>query len=85
MSAVRLYFDADSMQRAVLAGLRVRGIDATTALEAGMTDRADEEQLEFARSEGRVLFSFNASDFCRIHTEFLSQGRSHAGIILAPL
>ena len=28
--------------------------------------------------------SFNASDFCRIHTEFLSQGRSHAGIILAP-
>lgn len=27
---------------------------------------------------------FNASDFCRIHTEFLSQGRSHTGIILAP-
>ena len=83
MSQVRLYFDADSMQRAVLAGLRARGVDATTALEAGMTDRSDEEQLDFARSQGRVLFSFNASDFCRIHAELLAQGESHAGIILA--
>ncbi len=84
MSQVRLYFDADSMQRAVLAGLRARGVDATTALEAGMADRSDEEQLELARSQGRVLFSFNASDFCRIHAELLTQGKSHAGIILAP-
>ena len=84
MSQVRLYFDADSMQRAVLAGLRARGVDATTALEAGMTDRSDEEQLELARSQGRVLFSFNASDFCRIHAELLAQGKSHAGIILGP-
>ena len=84
MSQVRLYFDADSMQRAVLAGLRARGVDATTALEAGMTDRSDEEQLELARSQGRVLFSFNASGFCRIHAELLAQGKSHAGIILAP-
>ena len=84
MSAVRLYFDADSMERAVVAGLRARGVDATTALEAGLTDRTDEEQLQFARSQGRVLFSFNASDFCRIHAELLSRGESHDGIIVAP-
>ena len=84
MSHVRLYFDADSMQRAVLAGLRARGVDATTALEAGMTNRSDEEQLEFARSQGRALFSFNASHFCRIHAELLADGKPHAGIILAP-
>jgi hypothetical protein len=72
------------MQRAVLAGLRARGVDATTALEAGLTDRSDEEQLEFAHSQGRVLFSFNASHFCRIHSELMAQGETHAGIILAP-
>ena len=84
MSQVRLYFDADSMQRGVLAGLRARGVDATTALEGGMADRSDEEQLEFARSQGGVLFTFNASDFCRIHAELLAEGKSHAGIVVAP-
>jgi len=84
MSQIRLYFDADSMQRAVLAGLRARGVDAATAMEVGMVDRSDEEQLEFARTQGRVLFTFNASDFCRIHAELLSRRKAHAGIIVAP-
>ena len=49
-----------------------------------MADRTDEEQLEFARSQGRVLVSFNVSHFCQIHTDLLSEGKSHAGIILMP-
>lgn len=56
MSVVRLYFDADSMERAVVSGLRARGIDASSALEVGMADSSDEEQLEFARTEGRVTY-----------------------------
>ncbi len=84
MSVIRLYFDADSMQRAVVAGLKARGVDATTALEAAATRWSDEEQLEFARSQGRVLFSFNVSHFPRIHAEYLSQGKPHAGIVLGP-
>ena len=71
------------MERAIVSGLRGRGIDATTALEVGMADSSDEEQLKFAQTEGRVLFSFNVSDFQRIHTQYLSQGRTHAGVILA--
>ncbi len=71
------------MERAVVVGLRARGVDATTALEAGTTTLTDLEQLEFAHSESRVLFSFNGCDFSRIHAELLSQGRSHSGIILA--
>ncbi len=84
VSRIRLHFDVDSMERVVLIGLRARGVDATTALEAGMTEATDDEQLEFAGSQGRVLFSFNVSDFCRLHSEYLSHGRSHAGIIVAP-
>ncbi|MEX1026992.1 MAG: DUF5615 family PIN-like protein [Candidatus Paceibacterota bacterium] len=80
---MRFYFDADSLERAVVSGMRARGIDATTALEVGMADSSDEEQLEFARADGRVLFSFNISDFQRIHTRYLSQGKTHSGIILA--
>lgn len=83
MSVVRLYFDADSMERAVVSGLRARGIDATSALEVGMADSSDEDQLGFARAEGRVLFSFNVADFQRIHTQHLSERETHAGIILA--
>ena len=48
-----------------------------------MADASDNEQLEFATSQGRVLFSYNVSDFQRIHTEYLTDGKSHAGIILA--
>ena len=44
----------------------------------------DEEQLEYAGKEGRVLFRYNVSDFFRIHTETLSKGATHSGIILAP-
>lgn len=65
MSAVRLYFDVDSMERGLLVALRAWGVDAVTALEAGMTAATDEEQLEFARLQTRVLVSFNGSDFCR--------------------
>jgi hypothetical protein len=83
MSALRLYFDADSMQRGVLAGLRARGVDAITAQEAGMVGRSDEEHVEFARSQGRVVFSFNVSHFSRIHAELQARGQSHAGIIVA--
>ena len=84
MSAIRLYFDADSMQRATVAGLHARGVDAIRAFEAGMADASDDEQLEYATLQGRVLFSYNTSDFQRIHTQYLTAGKSHAGIILAP-
>jgi predicted nuclease of predicted toxin-antitoxin system len=83
MSVIRLYFDADSMERAIVSGLRARGIDAISAQEVAMADRSDDEQLEFSRAQERVLFSFNVSDFQRLHTEYLTQEKPHAGIILA--
>jgi hypothetical protein len=84
MTFIRLYFDADSMERAVVSGLIARGLDATTALAEGLQDASDEEHLEHASTLGRVLFSYNARDFHRIHTAYLTRGMPHAGIILAP-
>jgi hypothetical protein len=72
------------MEQAVVFGLKARGIDVTTAIAEGLPDASDDEQLDFAAAHERVLFSFNAADFVRIHTERLSTGQSHAGIIIAP-
>jgi hypothetical protein len=55
----------------------------TTALEAGMLGRDDDEHLAFAAARGRVLFSHNIGDYYRLHTEWLAAGTPHAGIVLA--
>jgi hypothetical protein len=81
---IRLYFDEDSMRQALVQALRARAVDVVTALDVGMIEVADEEHLEWAAAQGRVLYSFNVGDFNSLHTAWLSQGRSHAGIILAP-
>ena len=49
-----------------------------------MITATDEEQLEFAQQQARVLISFNGADFCRIHSEWMARGRSHAGMVIVP-
>src|SRR5262249_8821284 len=71
------------MHNDVLRGLRSRGIDVSTAAEAGLTSQDDEHVLHSAIAQGRVLYSFNVRDFQRIHSEWLANGRGHAGMVLA--
>ena len=80
---VRFYLEEDSMRNALVRALRSRGVDVVTALDEGMVERDDEQHLDHAAAQGRVLFSFNVRDFNRLHTAYLSTGGSHAGIILA--
>ncbi|MEH2247989.1 DUF5615 family PIN-like protein [Nostoc sp.] len=40
-------------------------------------------QMDYATSLERVLYSFNKGDFYRLHIKYLTEGKSHAGIILA--
>jgi len=77
-----LYVDEDAMARAVVQGLRARGVDVITALDAGMSEQGDRAQLEYAAEQGRVLYTFNVGHFCQLHSEYLDQGKSHAGIIV---
>lgn len=71
------------MQNALITALRTQGIDVTTALEAQMIGYKDEAHLLHATQQGRILCSFNRGDFYRLHTQYLLQGKSHAGILLA--
>jgi hypothetical protein len=81
---MRLYFDEDSMSRGLVRALRARGMDVVTALEAEMIERTDADHLEYAARQGRVLCTFNVGDFYGLHTEWISKGRQHAGIVLMP-
>ena len=84
MSQFKIYIDEDAMDSDLVAALRSRGLTVITALDAGLGEKPDEEQLVFAAEHGCVLYTFNVSDFYRLHTEWSSVGREHAGMILAP-
>jgi hypothetical protein len=77
-----LYVDEDAMDGDVIRGLRSRGIDVITAADAGMIRRSDEDHLSLAALQGRALYSFNVRDFHQIHTEWITSGRNHCGIVL---
>lgn len=80
---IRLYLDKDTISRALIRALRARGIDVLTAQEAGKISATDREHLAFAAEEGRAIFTFNTRDFVVLHTEYLSQQKTHAGIIVS--
>lgn len=56
-------------------GLRWKGIDVTTAADAGLLHADDEQHFEFATRDQRVVFTQDA-DFLRI----AAAGMSHLGI-----
>ena len=65
---------------AVVAGLRTRGMDIVTAQERRQCREDDEILLATATVEGRLLLSQD-KDFFRIHHEWMTAGKSHAGIL----
>ena len=84
MSSIQFYLDEDAEQRALVKGLRERGLDVLTAWEAGMVGRTDDEQLQYAVAHERVLYSLNVGDFAKLHKEYLAAGRKHYGIVVIP-
>ena len=84
MSELCLYVDEDAGENAVMQGLRARGADLLTTIEAGQCGATDPEQLAFAVEQGRAIYSFNVSDFAKLHQQYLHQGTDHFGIIVLP-
>ena len=72
------------MDSDLVAALRFRGVTVVTPPDVGQTGKSDEQQLAFASERGCVVYTFNVSDFYRLHTQWVGCGREHAGIILAP-
>ncbi len=72
---IRFHLD-ENVSHAIAEGLRRRGIDVTTTPEAGMIGLSDEEQIAFAATQERVIFTQD-TDFLRM----ARTGISHNGII----
>jgi hypothetical protein len=70
------------MRRSLIRALRARGVDVITALDAEMIERKDAEHLDYATQQGRVLCTFNAGDFYRLHSDYMSHNKPHDGVIL---
>ena len=67
----------------LVRALKARGVDVLSALEAGMIERSDPDHLEYAATQGRILYSFNVGDFHHLHSSWLTQGKFHCGLILS--
>jgi diadenosine tetraphosphatase ApaH/serine/threonine PP2A family protein phosphatase len=79
---MKLHLDEDADAHALLNALRHRGLDVSSSRELALLQCSDEEQLARASEQGRAIYTYNASDFCRLHSEFLQHGCHHAGIII---
>lgn len=72
----RIKFHLDeSVSNAIALGLRRRGIDVTTTSEIGLIGASDQEQIDFALSNNRIIITHD-DDFVILH----HQGINHAGI-----
>jgi hypothetical protein len=81
---IKIFIDEDAMDGDLVSALRSRGIVVLTPLDTGLIGHADEAQLMLATERESAIYTFNVSDFYRLHTEWVSGGRQHAGMILAP-
>jgi hypothetical protein len=72
------------MDSDLVSALLLRGVNVTTVRDERRQGQTDEQQLRFAAELGRAIYTFNQKDFMALHTLFLQQGVSHAGITIAP-
>ena len=82
---IRFHLD-ENVNSAIAKGLRGRGVDVTTTREAGLIGADDEEQLKFAKSEGRAVVTHD-DDFLRVQIDhtgivYCGQGRRAVGEII---
>lgn len=80
---MRYYLDEDLSPLAAQTA-RAHGVDATCSHECGRNGASDDAQLAFAATEGRVMVTRNARDYCRFTEEFQRLGLPHAGLLLVP-
>ena len=72
---MRFHLD-EHVDDAVAAGLRRRGFDVTTTVDAGLKRASDPAHVDFALRESRVILTFDDD-----YLAMAARGVAHAGII----
>lgn len=82
MAAVRLYLDED-VHTFIAEAVQLRGYEATTTRDQRRLGAEDPDQLAFTHQRGYTLVTYNVQDYPRLHYEWLTAEKHHAGIIVA--
>lgn len=61
---IKFHLD-ENVNNAIADGLRRRGIDVTISVQVNLISASDYEQLTFAHSQGRVIFTQDRERFFR--------------------
>ena len=72
---IRFHLD-ENVEGELVRVLRHRGVDVTTAADAGLLSASDEDHVAYALGEARVIFTHD-DDFLSLN----AQGVEHAGIV----
>jgi predicted nuclease of predicted toxin-antitoxin system len=78
----RIYLD-ENVPVELAARLQASGFDVSTAREADMLGASDEQHLQLAALEHRVVITQDLEDFTLLAHTWVAQGLSHSGIVLA--
>ena len=60
------------------------GLNVVAVQEVGRRGWTDEEQLIQAAIDGRCIVTANRDDFADLSTQFMADGRPHAGVLVVP-
>ena len=78
---MRLFLDAHISGPRIARALRERGHDVRAADEERELDGLEDEQLlELATADGRLMITFDVKDFTVIARRWAEAGRAHAGL-----
>lgn len=83
MSKLKFFTD-EHISKVIVEQLRQRDIDVLRCQDVEMINTDDELLLEYATENGYAFLSMD-DDVTRIHSHWLRMGKSHGGIIYAPM
>ena len=63
--------------------LRGRGFDVTSAHEVGTSGWTDEQQLQYAIDDRRLIFTYNVRHFQQLALEATAEHQHHFGILVS--
>lgn len=78
MSPKLKFYADENVSTSIIKGLRLRDVDVLTTKEAGMLGASDEEHLDFANKNERIILTQD-DDFLKPHV----RGFEHCGIVYA--
>ena len=83
MSKMKFFTD-EHLSKRIIDEIRKHDITIVRCEDVGLKEAADEELLTYAADNAYTLISMD-DDVTRLHDEWIETGRTHYGIVYAPM